>query len=239
MSPLFIAIVIVLALLAVLGIVVGVANDAVNFLNSALGSKVAPRRTILWVASAGILIGTLTSSGMMEVARSGVFYPSEFTFPEVMMLFLGMMLGNVLLLDLFNTLGLPTSTTVSMVFGLLGAAVAAALHRIWVDPAFELSNLSQFINSGKAMVIIAAILVSVALAFGAGILFMYISRLIFSFRYAPAFRRYGAVWCGISFAGIIYFALFKGLKSSGLIPPYINEYVAEHTLLTLPTIYSV
>ena len=238
MSPLFTFIVIVLAVLAVLGIVVGVANDAVNFLNSALGSKVAPRRTILWVASAGILIGTLTSSGMMEVARSGVFYPSEFTFPEVMMLFLGMMLGNVLLLDLFNTLGLPTSTTVSMVFGLLGAAVAAALHRIWVDPAFELSNLSQFINSGKAMVIIAAILVSVALAFGAGILFMYISRLIFSFRYAPAFRRYGAVWCGISFAGIIYFALFKGLKSSGLIPPYINEYVAEHTLLTLLVLWA-
>ena len=232
MSPLFTFIVIVLAVLAVLGIVVGVANDAVNFLNSALGSKVAPRRTILWVASAGILIGTLTSSGMMEVARSGVFYPSEFTFPEVMMLFLGMMLGNVLLLDLFNTLGLPTSTTVSMVFGLLGAAVAAALHRIWVDPAFELSNLSQFINSGKAMVIIAAILVSVALAFGAGILFMYISRLIFSFRYAPAFRRYGAVWCGISFAGIIYFALFKGLKTvlAGLA---FIRFIDQHLLLSL------
>ena len=233
MSPLFTFIVIVLAVLAVLGIVVGVANDAVNFLNSALGSKVAPRRTILWVAAAGILVGTLTSSGMMEVARSGVFYPSEFTFPEVMMLFLGMMLGNVLLLDLFNTLGLPTSTTVSMVFGLLGAAVAAALHRIAIDPAFSLAALSQFINSGKALVIIAALLVSVALAFGAGILFMYISRLIFSFRYAPVFRRFGAVWCGISFAGIIYFALFKGLKSSGLIPPHINEYVGEHTLLTL------
>lgn len=130
MSPLFIAIVIVLALLAVLGIVVGVANDAINFLNSAIGSKVAPRRVILWIAAAGILVGTLTSSGMMEVARNGVFYPGQFSFPEIMMLFLGMMLGNVLLLDLYNTLGLPTSTTVSMVFGLLGAAVAAALFRI-------------------------------------------------------------------------------------------------------------
>lgn len=194
MSPLFIAIVIVLALLAVLGIVVGVANDAINFLNSAIGSKVAPRRVILWIAAAGILVGTLTSSGMMEVARNGVFYPGQFSFPEIMMLFLGMMLGNVLLLDLYNTLGLPTSTTVSMVFGLLGAAVAAALFRIGADPAFSLQDLSQFINTGKAMVIIAAILVSVALAFAAGLLFMYVSRLIFSFRYHPAFRRWGA--CG-------------------------------------------
>ena len=104
MSPLFTAIVVILALLAVMGIVVGVANDAVNFLNSALGSKVAPRRVILWVAAAGILVGTLTSSGMMEVARSGVFYPGQFSFQEIMMLFLGMMLGNVLLLDLYNTL---------------------------------------------------------------------------------------------------------------------------------------
>ena len=233
MSPLFTAIVVVLALLAVMGIVVGVANDAVNFLNSALGSKVAPRRVILWVAAAGILVGTLTSSGMMEVARSGVFYPGQFSFREIMMLFLGMMLGNVLLLDLYNTLGLPTSTTVLMVFGLLGAAVAAALFRIAGDPGTSLHDLSQFINTGKAMVIIAAILLSVALAFAAGTLFMYISRLIFSFRYAPAFRRWGAVWCGISLAGILYFALFKGLKSSGLIPSAVSDYVGEHVVLTL------
>ena len=133
MSPLFTCIVIIMGLLAVMGIVVGVANDAVNFLNSALGSKVAPRRVILWIAAAGILVGTLTSSGMMEVARSGVFYPGQFSFQEIMMLFLGMMLGNILLLDLYNTLGLPTSTTVSMVFGLLGAGVAAALFHIWGD----------------------------------------------------------------------------------------------------------
>ena len=233
MSPLFTAIVVILALLAVMGIVVGVANDAVNFLNSALGSKVAPRRVILWVAAAGILVGTLTSSGMMEVARSGVFYPGQFSFSEIMMLFLGMMLGNVLLLDLYNTLGLPTSTTVSMVFGLLGAAVATALFRIAADPSFSLHDLSQFINTGKAMVIIAAILVSVVFAFAAGTLFMYISRLIFSFRYHPAFRRWGAFWCGISLSGILYFALFKGLKSSGLIPSDITQYVGEHVLLTL------
>ncbi len=233
MSPLFTLIVVVLAVLAVMGIVVGVANDAVNFLNSALGSKVAPRKVILWVAAAGILVGTLTSSGMMEVARSGVFYPAQFSYREIMMLFLGMMLGNVLLLDLFNTLGLPTSTTVSMVFGLLGAAVAAALFHIAGDPAVSMQELSQFINTGKAMVIIAAILLSVALAFLSGTLFMYLSRLIFSFRYAPVFRRWGAVWCGISLAGILYFALFKGLKSSGLIPTSIAEWVGDHVLLTL------
>ena len=233
MSPLFTAIVVILALLAVMGIVVGVANDAVNFLNSALGSKVAPHRVILWVAAAGILVGTLTSSGMMEVARSGVFYPGQFSFQEIMMLFLGMMLGNVLLLDLYNTLGLPTSTTVSMVFGLLGAAVAAALFRIAGNPGTSLQDLSQFINTGKAMVIIAAILLSVALAFVAGTLFMYISRLIFSFRYAAVFRRWGAVWCGISLAGILYFALFKGLKSSGLIPTSVSAYVGDHVLVTL------
>ena len=233
MSPLFTAIVVILALLAVMGIVVGVANDAGNFLNSALGSKVAPRRVILWVAAAGILVGTLTSSGMMEVARSGVFYPGQFSFQEIMMLFLGMMLGNVLLLDLYNTLGLPTSTTVSMVFCLLDAAVAAALFRIAGDPGTSLQDLSQFINTGKAMVIIAAILLSVALAFVAGTLFMYISRLIFSFRYAAVFRRWGAVWCGISLAGILYFALFKGLKSSGLIPTSVSAYVGDHVLVTL------
>ncbi|MEG1701168.1 MAG: inorganic phosphate transporter [Alistipes sp.] len=233
MTPLFTFIVVVLALLAVMGIVVGVANDAVNFLNSALGSKVAPRRVILWVAAAGILIGTLTSTGMMEVARSGVFYPAQFSFPEIMMLFFGMMLGNVLLLDLFNTLGLPTSTTVSMVFGLLGAAVAAALFHIAADPSLQITDISQFINTGKAMVIIAAILLSVVLAFAAGSLFMYISRLIFSFRYSSMFRRWGAIWCGISLAGILYFALFKGLISTGLIPTKIATFGNEHVMMTL------
>lgn len=239
MSPLYTFILVVLAGLAVMGIVVGVANDAVNFLNSALGSKAAPRKVILWIAAAGILVGTLTSSGMMEVARSGVFYPGQFTFTEIIMLFLGMMLGNVLLLDLYNTLGLPTSTTVSMVFGLLGAAVAAALVHIGADSASFVADLPQYINTGKAMAIIAAILLSVALAFFAGTLLMYVSRLIFSFRYAPVFRRWGALWCGISLAGILYFALFKGLKSSGLIPGYVSEYVAEHVFLTLLLFWAV
>ena len=233
MSEIYTVIVGILGILAVSGLFVGVTNDAVNFLNSAIGSKAASMKIILTVASVGIIIGVVTSSGMMEVARSGVFYPGQFSFQEIMMLFLGMMLGNVLLLDLYNTLGLPTSTTVSMVFGLLGAAVAAALFRIAGDPGTSLQDLSQFINTGKAMVIIAAILLSVALAFVAGTLFMYISRLIFSFRYAAVFRRWGAVWCGISLAGILYFALFKGLKSSGLIPTSVSAYVGDHVLVTL------
>ena len=155
-SLLYPGVVVILALLAVMGIVVGVANDAVNFLNSALGSKVAPRRVILWIAAAGILVGTLTSSGMMEVARSGMFNPGLFTFHEVMMLYLGVMFANIILLDLYNSWGLPTSTTVSMVFGLLGAGVAAALFHIWGDAGASIADLSQYINTGKAMAIIAA-----------------------------------------------------------------------------------
>ena len=232
METVYLGIILFLFMLAVFDLVVGVSNDAVNFLSSAVGAKVAPYRVIMWIAATGILCGALMSNGMMEIARHGIFRPEQFFFQELLCIFLAVMVTDVIILDVFNTLGLPTSTTVSMVFGLLGAAVAAALHRIWVDPAFELSNLSQFINSGKAMVIIAAILVSVALAFGAGILFMYISRLIFSFRYAPAFRRYGAVWCGISFAGIIYFALFKGLKTvlAGLA---FIRFIDQHLLLSL------
>ena len=124
MSEIYTVIVVILGILAVSGLFVGVSNDAVNFLNSALGSKVAPRRVILWIAAAGILVGTLTSSGMMEVARSGMFNPGLFTFHEVMMLYLGVMFANVILLDLYNSWGLPTSTTVSLIFCLLGAAIA-------------------------------------------------------------------------------------------------------------------
>ena len=233
MSPIFTFIVIVLGLLAIANIIVGVANDAINFLNAAWGSRVARYRTILIVASTGILIGTLTSNGMMEVARSGVFYPENFTFPEVMTLFLGMMLGNVILFNVFNTLGLPTSTTVSMVFGLLGAALAVAGYNIYISPDVGINSLSHYVNSGKALVIISGILSSVVIAFTTGITLMYISRIIFSFRYAKMIKRLGALWCGISVTGIIYFALFKGLNNSGLIPDNFNAFVHDHTFLFL------
>ncbi|MDR2556754.1 MAG: inorganic phosphate transporter, partial [Bacteroidales bacterium] len=233
MSGIYIFIVIALVILAIADIIVGVTNDAINFLNSALGSKVAKHYIILSVATAGILVGTLTSSGMMEVARSGVFYPAQFTFTEIMLLFLGMMLGDVILLNVFNSLGLPTSTTVSMVFGLLGAAVAIALHHISMETDLLLSDISQFINAGRAMVIISAILVSVVVAFAGGIIIMYISRLIFSFRYNKTFAKFGAAWCGISIAVIIYFTVFKGLKGSGLISANVLNFINDNIYLVL------
>ena len=238
MSPIFTFIVITLAVLAVFDIIVGVANDAVNFLNSAIGSKIAPLKVILGVASVGILIGTISSSGMMEVAKSGVFHPSMFTFPEIMMLFLGMIVGDIILLDIFNNLGLPTSTTVSMVFGLLGAAVGISVHRIAMESGLTAASLGEFINTAKAFEIVAAILLSVALSFIFGLIFMYISRLIFSFRYHKIFSKYGAMWCGISFTGIIYFVIFKGLKSSGLIPPTITGFIETNTVVALLLIWA-
>ncbi len=238
MSPIFTFVVITLGVLAIFDIIVGVANDAVNFLNSAIGSKIAPLKVILAVAAVGILVGTLTSSGMMEVARSGVFYPAQFTFSEIMMLFLGMIVGDILLLDIFNSLGLPTSTTVSMVFGLLGAAVGIALHRIATDDSVSLADMGQFINTAKALAIISAILLSVVLSFFFGLLFMYFSRIIFSFRYHSLFNKIGFLWCGISFTGIIYFSIFKGLKSTGMIPAELTSYINENTVPALLMIWA-
>ena len=214
MSEIYIAVVAVLAILAVSGLYVGVTNDAVNFLNSAIGSKAASLRVIIAVASVGIIIGAVTSSGMMEVARNGMFDPSRFTFAEIMMLYVGVMFANVILLDLYNSLGLPTSTTVSLIFCLLGSAVAVATFKIATDDALTLDMLGEYINTSRAMGIISAILLSVLIAFTCGTAIMYVSRLIFSFRYIPMLRRLGAVWCGASLTTIVYFALFKGLKNA-------------------------
>ena len=155
MDSMYLIIVGIMMVLAIAGLVVGVANDAVNFLNSALGSKVAPRYVIMIVASVGILVGAINSSGMMEVARSGVFHPEMFTFADVMMLFLSVMFMNVILLDVFNTLGLPTSTTVSLVFGLLGAAVSVSVFKIANSDLHTIADLASYINTGKAMAIIS------------------------------------------------------------------------------------
>ncbi|MBQ8863974.1 MAG: inorganic phosphate transporter [Rikenellaceae bacterium] len=239
MSLLYTFILVVLAILAVLGIVVGVSNDAVNFLNSAIGSKVASFRNILIVASVGILVGVITSSGMMEVARSGVFHPEMFTFHEIMFLFLGMMLGNVILLDMFNSLGLPTSTTVSMVFGLLGSAMALAIFKIKESDTLTMANMCQFINSGKALAIVSGILLSVVIAFVVGGIYMYLSRMLFSFRYQTLFGKIGWLWCGVSLAGILYFALFKGLKSSGLIPVELVDWVNSNVGLALLAMWAI
>ena len=230
----YLFIVIVLALLAVMGIVVGVSNDAVNFLNSAFGSKAAKKNVILAVAAAGVMVGVLTSSGMMEVARNGVFDPGLFSYEDIMVLFLGMMLSNIILLDIYNTLGLPTSTTVSLVFGLIGSAVAVALYKVWLGEPGTCTDIVQYINTEKALGIVSGILLSVVLAFFTGHLLMYISRVIFSFRYNKLFTRFGALWCGITVAGIIYFTVFKGLKSAQIeFIDKLSEYVNNHLSLSL------
>lgn len=218
-----------MVLLAVTGLFIGVMNDAANFLNSAIASKAAPLRIIMAVASFGIIIGAITSSGMMEVARSGMFHPELFTFREVMILYLSVMLANIILLDIYNTLGLPTSTTVALVFCLLGAAIAASTVQIAADPAATAADLGQYINSARAMAIVAGIVLSVVIAFACGAVVMYLSRLLFSFRYRRPFNRFGAAWCGISVTAIIYFALFKGLRGV-LAGSFVIQYV-EHNLL--------
>ena len=188
MSEIYTVIIGILAVLAITGLFVGVTNDAVNFLNSALGSKAASIRTILLVASVGIIVGVVTSSGMMEVARSGMFNPGMFTFHEVMILYLGVMFANVILLDLYNSWGLPTSTTVSLIFCLLGSAIAVSIYKISADPTLTAGSLGEFINTSRAMGIVSAILLSVVIAFTCGTFVMYVSRLIFSFRYMALFR---------------------------------------------------
>lgn len=226
------AIVVILGLLAVSGLFVGVTNDAVNFLISAIGSKAATMKTILIVASVGILVGVVTSTGMMEVARSGMFDPSKFSFHEVMMLYLATMFANVILIDLYNSWGLPTSTTVALVFSLLGSAIAISIFKILPDPNLSMSNLGEFINASRAMGIVSAILLSVVFSFTLGTILMYISRVIFSFRYTVVFNRLGALWCGLSLTSIIYFAIFKGLKGV-LEGSELFAFVNENLLLSL------
>ena len=232
MSELYTVMLAVLAILAISGLYVGVTNDAVNFLNAAIGSKVAKMKTILLVASVGIILGVLTSSGMMEVARSGMFNPGLFTFHEIMILYVSVMFANVILLDIYNSLGLPTSTTVALVFSLLGAAIAVSLYKISHDAALSLGSLGGFINTTRAMGVISAILLSVIIAFVFGTLVMWISRFIFSFRYLNIFRRWGALWCGASFTAIAYFAVFKALKGV-LVGTTVYTWISDNLLLAV------
>ena len=232
MSEFYTIVLAVLAVLAVSGLYVGVTNDAVNFLNAAIGSKVAKMKTILAVASVGIILGVLTSSGMMEVARSGMFNPGLFTFHEIMMLYVSVMFANVILLDIYNSLGLPTSTTVALVFSLLGAAISVSLYKISGDPTLSLGSLGGFINTSRAMGVISAILLSVLIAFVFGTIIMWFSRLLFSFRYIALFRKLGAVWCGASFTAIAYFAVFKALKGV-LAGTAMYNWISDNLLLAL------
>ena len=232
MEPIYTFMLAVMAILAVTGLFIGVMNDAANFLNSAIGSRAASVRVIMAVASVGIIVGAITSSGMMEVARSGMFDPSRFTFRDVMILYFSVMLANIILLDVYNTMGLPTSTTVALVFCLLGAALAVSTVVITSNDAISLAEIGRYINSTRAMAILAGILLSVIFAFTCGTLVMYVSRAIFSFRYHTLFRHYGSLWCGVSFTAIVYFALFKGLRAV-MNGSALFAYIDSHLLFSL------
>ncbi len=232
-----IALVILLGL-AVSDLIVGVSNDAVNFLNSSFGSRVASRHVIMIVASLGMLAGVTFSSGMMEVARKGIFHPQFFTMPELIVLFLAVMFTDILLLDLYNTYGLPTSTTVSIVFELLGAAVAVSLLKL-ATTGRSLSEVLNYINTGKALTIIFGILLSVGVAFFAGAIVQFFSRLLFTFDYEKRLRRWGGLWGGAALATITYFILIKGAKGASFITPETLVWIQEHTGLILVSSFAV
>ncbi|WP_303318760.1 inorganic phosphate transporter [Flavivirga abyssicola] len=219
MDNIYLLMLIAITVLAIADIVVGVSNDAINFLNSAIGSKAISMRTIMIVASLGIFIGAVFSSGMMEVARKGIFVPAMFNFEEIMYIFMAVMITDILLLDFFNTLGLPTSTTVSIVFNLLGAAVVMSLIKISASDSQTFANLGDYINTKKALEIIRGIIMSVFIAFTVGAIVQWISRLVFTFHYEKKIKNFGAIFGGISLAAITYFIFLKGLKGT----PYYKD----------------
>ena len=230
MEPLYLGIVIFLFVLAIFDLVVGVSNDAVNFLQSAVGAKAASFRTILLVAATGVFIGASLSNGMMDIARHGNYQPEYFYFEEIMTILLAVMLTDVVLLDLFNTLGLPTSTTVSMVFELLGGTFALALYKSWSNPTLE---LGQLINTDKALQVIMGIFVSVAIAFFFGMVVQWLARLIFTFNYKRHQRWSIALFGGIAATSILYFMLIKGLKDSSFMTPDYKAWIHDNTLLLI------
>lgn len=231
MISFYLVIVIILFILAISDLIVGVTNDAVNFLNSAIGAKTASFKAIIVVAAVGIIIGCTFSSGMMEVARKGIFHPQYFYFSEIMILFLAVMVTDVVLLDAFNTFGMPTSTTVSLVFELLGAAVAIAIIKVSTDP--EALRLGEYINSEKALAIIAGILLSVIIAFTSGIILQYLTRLLFSFDYQKRLKYFGGIWGGMAFAAITYFMVVKGANGASFMRGDLLAYITENTTIII------
>ena len=238
MDNLYLLMIIALAILAVADLVVGVSNDAVNFLNSAIGSKAISFKTIMIVASLGVAVGAVFSSGMMEVARKGIFNPHEFMFNEIMIIFMAVMITDILLLDFFNTVGMPTSTTVSIVFELLGASVAMALIKIGHDGG-SFSDVVNYINTSKASQIIFGILLSVVVAFSVGALVQYVSRVLLSFNFEKKANWVGALFGGVALTSITYFIFMKGIKGTAYAKETfdiingetISHYLETHVLL--------
>ena len=237
MENFYLIIVVILFALAISDLVVGVSNDAVNFLNSAFGSKAAPKWLVFLMAGLGVLIGSTFSSGMMEVARKGIFHPDMFVFSEIMVIFLAVMITDVIMLDMFNTFGMPTSTTVSIVFELLGSAVAVSIVKI-KSMGGSILELSEYINSEKALAIITGILLSVFIAFTVGAIIQYITRLIFTFSYRKQMKYFGSIFGGLAITAIIYFILIKGIKGSAFAEAMIagekvGDWVVHHTGMLL------
>ena len=238
MSDFYLVVLGFLAVLACFDLFVGVSNDAVNFLNSALGCRIARFRTTMWVASFGVLLGATFSSGMMEIARSGVFHPQMFTFNEIMIVFFAVMIADVLLLDTFNSLGLPTSTTVSIIFELLGSALAAALYKIYVaDGSF--AAVVDYINTAKALTIISGILISVGVAFVSGMVVQYLMRLLFTFHFEAMYRRIGGIFGGFCITAIFYFLVMKGAKGASFMRPEWIDFMSNNTLPIVATLFVV
>lgn len=220
-----------LFMLAIIDLTVGVSNDAVNFLSSAVGSKAAKLKTVLIVASVGVFVGAAFSSGMMDIARHGIFTPQYFYFSEVMCIFLAVVISDVFLLDLFNSLGLPTSTTVSMVFELLGAAFIISIIKISSGTMDQ--SIVDLLNTDKALTMIISIFLSVAIAFVFGLIVQWISRMIFTFHYRRNMSGKIGIFGGIAVTAILYFMLMKGLKGSTLVPASVKEFVDSNTAMLL------
>jgi phosphate/sulfate permease len=227
-----------LILFAIFDLIVGVTNDAVNFLNSSIGSKAAPFFIIMIIASLGIMAGVTFSGGMMEVARKGIFHPQFFTMPELLTIFLAVMITDILLLDLFNTHGLPTSTTVSIVFELLGAAVALSVIKI-MAAADGTMALWDYINTAKAMAIVGGILLSIVVAFFSGAVMQFISRLIFTFDYQIRLKKYGALWGGVAMTAITFFILIKGAKGATFMDAQTVAWIKGNSLTIMAGIFVV
>lgn len=226
METIYLCIIVFLFVLAMFDLIVGVSNDAVNFLNSAVGSKAASFKTILFIAGVGIFIGAALSNGMMDIARHGIYQPEHFYFAEIMCILLAVMLTDVVLLDVFNSMGMPTSTTVSLVFELLGGTFALSLIKVRNSDTLALGDL---INTDKALSVIMAIFVSVAIAFFFGMLVQWIARVVFTFNYTKKMKYSIALFGGIAATSIIYFMLIKGLKDSTFMTPENKHWIQENT----------
>ena len=226
METFYLLIVVFLLVLAVFDLFVGVSNDAVNFLNSAIGAKVAKFKTVMFVASFGVVIGAMMSAGMMDVARHGIMQPENYSFHEVMTIFLAVMVTDVIVLDMFNTLGLPTSTTVSLVFELLGGTFILALLKMNADGSL---TFDQLLNSDKALSVIIAIFVSVAIAFFFGVIVQWIARVVFTFSYNRHLKYTIAVFGGIAFTILAYFIFIKGLSKSPFIEDTTKDWIKANT----------